>query len=79
MTAQTQINLDDFFKRFNDRLKKPQTLNDLDDFNECVCERSAIMEYEGGLPRQEAELQARVICLTEYRTRRGVKGWQKVR
>ena len=74
MTGQAQINLDDFFKRFNDRLKKPQTLNDLDDFNECVCERSAIMEHDGGLPRSEADEQARVICLAEYRTRRGVKG-----
>ncbi len=74
MTARHKTNLDAFFKRFNDRLKKPQTLNDLDDFNECVCERSAIMEHDGGLPRGEADEQAKVICLAEYRTRRGVKG-----
>ena len=74
MTGQAQINLDDFFKRFNDRLKKPQTLYVLDYFEECVYERSAIMEHDGGLPRNEADEQARVICLAEYRTRRGVKG-----
>ena len=43
------------------------------DFEECLEERSAIIEYEGGLPRGEAELQARVICLTEYRHKRGIK------
>lgn len=43
------------------------------DFDECLEERSAIIEYEGGLPRQEAELQARVICLTEYWNKRGIK------
>ena len=44
------------------------------DFNECVYERSAIMEHDGGLPRSEADEQARVICLAEYRHRRGAKG-----
>ncbi|MBK8451772.1 MAG: hypothetical protein WAQ53_15370 [Thiofilum sp.] len=73
MTAHTKTHLDDFFKRFNDRLKNPQTPDEQADFNECLEERSAIMEYEGGLPRHEAELQARVICLTEYRNKRGIK------
>ena len=72
MTGQAQINLDDFFKRFNDRLKKPQTLDERE--QEDFEERAAIMEFEGGLPRGEADEQARVICLAEYRTRRGVKG-----
>jgi hypothetical protein len=46
---------------------------DQTDFNECFDERAAILEYEGGLPRQEAEAQARVICLTEYRNKKGLK------
>jgi len=33
-------------------------------------ERAAIMEYSGGLPRAEAERQAKVICLDEFRRRR---------
>lgn len=33
-------------------------------------ERAAIMEYEGGLTRNEAEHQALVICLAEYRQRK---------
>ena len=40
------------------------------DFEECVCERSAIMEHDGGLPKSEADEQARVICLAEYRQRK---------
>ena len=43
------------------------------EFLECLEERAAIMEHDGVLPRQEAELQARVICLTEYRNKRGIK------
>jgi hypothetical protein len=73
MTAQAKTNLDDFFRRFNDRLKHPQTKDEQTDFNECFDERAAILEYEGGLSRQDAELQARVICLTEYRHKRGIK------
>ena len=74
MTARHKTNLDAFFKRFTDRLKNPQTTDDQADFEECVYERSAIMEHDGGLPKSEADEQARVICLAEYRTRRGVKG-----
>jgi hypothetical protein len=73
MTAQTKTNLDDFFRRFNDRLKNPQTTDEIEDFSECLEERAGIIEYEGGLPRQEAEAQARVICLAEYRNKRGIK------
>ena len=73
MNPHTKTNLDDFFRRFNDRLKNPQTKDEQTDFEECLEERSAIIEYEGGLPRQEAELQARVICLNEYRHKRGIK------
>jgi hypothetical protein len=40
------------------------------DFNECVYERSAIMEHYGCLPRGEADEQARAICLAEYRQRK---------
>jgi hypothetical protein len=73
MTAHTKTHLDDFFRRFNDRLKNPQTKDELDDFNECYEERAAIIEYGSGLERDEAERQARVICLTEYRNKRGIK------
>ena len=70
MTARNKTNLDAFFKRFTDRLKNPQTTDDQADFEECVCERSAIMEHDGGLPKSEADEQARVICLAEYRQRK---------
>jgi len=73
MAVQDKTNLYDFFRRFGERLKTPQTQADQADFEECLIERGAIMEHDGGLPRQEAELQARVICLTEYRTRKGIK------
>ena len=33
-------------------------------------ERAAIMEHDGGLSRPEAEVQARVICLAEFRQRK---------
>ena len=70
MTARHKTNLDAFFKRFTERLKNPQTPDDQADFEECVEERSAIMEHDGGLPRGEADEQARVICLDEYRQRK---------
>ena len=70
MTARHKTNLDAFFKRFTDRLKNPQTPDDQAVFEECLEERSAIMEHDGGLPRGEADEQARVICLAEYRQRK---------
>ena len=70
MTARHKTNLDAFFKRFTERLKNPQTPDDQADFEECLEERSAIMEHDGGLPRGEADEQARVICLAEYRQRK---------
>ena len=73
MTARHKTNLDAFFKRFTDRLKNPQTPDDQADFEECLEERSAIMEHDGGLPRGETDEQARVICLAEYRNKRGIK------
>lgn len=73
MTARHKTNLDAFFKRFTERLKNPQALDEQAEFLECLEERAAIMEHDGALPRQEAELQARVICLTEYRNKRGIK------
>ena len=41
-----------------------------DEWLEAFNERAAIMEYDGGLPRTEAERQAKVICLDEFRRRR---------
>ena len=41
-----------------------------DDINECIEERAAIMEIDGGLQPDEAERQAKVICLAQYRARR---------
>jgi len=41
-----------------------------DDELEGFEERAAIMEYEGGLTRNDAEQQALVICLAEYRQRK---------
>lgn len=43
---------------------------DPEEWREAFEERAAIMEYSGGLPRHEAERQARVICLAEFRNRK---------
>ena len=47
-----------------------QKKHDDEEWDEAYQERSAIMEYDGGLPRVEAETQARVICLAEFRLQR---------
>ncbi|EIJ36227.1 hypothetical protein [Thiothrix nivea] len=41
-----------------------------EEWREAFEERAAIMEYSGGLPKHEAERQARVICLAEFRNRK---------
>lgn len=46
------------------------TGNDPEEWREAFEERAGIMEYMGGLSRTEAERQARVICLEEFRNRR---------
>lgn len=38
-----------------------------DDYQEAWEERAAIMEYDGGLSRHDAEVQANIICLETYR------------
>lgn len=43
---------------------------DREEWRESFEERAAIMEYSGGLPRHEAEHQARIICLAEFRNRK---------
>ena len=56
----------------------PKKHNNCDDFlcgntaewMEAFEERAAILEYLGGLPRERAEQEARVICLEEFRSRR---------
>lgn len=52
--------------------KNNNTGNDIDTEgeHEAFEERAAIMEYDGGLSRLEAEAQARVICLAEFRQRK---------
>ncbi|MEN9433915.1 MAG: hypothetical protein RLZZ422_1504 [Pseudomonadota bacterium] len=65
--------VDDCIREIRQPKPPSMTQDEQADFEECLEERSAIMEYEGGLPRGEAELQARVICLTEYRNRKGIK------
>lgn len=43
---------------------------DAEGVHEAFEERAAIMEHDGGLSRPEAEAQARVICLAEFRQRK---------
>lgn len=52
--------------------KNNNTGNDIDTEgeHEAFEERAAIMEHDGGLSRLEAEAQARVICLAEFRQRK---------
>jgi len=40
-----------------------------DEWLEAFHERAAILEYDGGLPRQQAERKAWQICLHEFRSR----------
>lgn len=46
------------------------TGNDPEEWREAFEERAGIMEYMGGISRQEAERQAKVICLAEFRSKR---------
>ena len=50
--------------------KKHNVRNNIDAEHEAFEERAAIMEYNGGLTRNAAETQARVICLAEFRHRK---------
>lgn len=40
---------------------------ELENFTECVAERSAIMQESAGLSEQEAEEQVNVICMSEWK------------
>ena len=41
--------------------------NNDDDYREMFEERAAIMEYDGGLSRHAAQVQANIICLAWFR------------